>query len=430
MKSSIRRDVALTLEWLLALLIIAGCSEAPVDAGTNQVPKPSKIAIVSGNNQQGKAAQTLGSPVVVLLADKEGKPVEGAKVSFRILSGGGVVSDTIAGANSQGHASAVWTLGTGPEYILKATLVDAAPAAQAVYLYANSNLEIKTSWTSNIDFKLGTRVIPHDNRILESNNFLTFSDASSDDVKIIFSKMAEESFAEIKQSFGIQGNEELRMFKSKMTIFTNKSLNIDQSAFAYGFFLYGQDSEVSIYIGNDDFRYRREVKHETMHAFQWVFGLTGTRGYGKPPTWFAEGIAEYISGGYFTPITTTDQLKEWIEGEGHSNPIYIRDPVEYPVPYEQTWEYYSIFNLAVRYLLDKQGHGRTFHDVRAMYADMLVSGNFNSSFERTMGMSVSYYGEHFFELMNTFIQKVNNAQAATAIRHSPSLSTLPHPDAR
>ncbi|MCP4725559.1 MAG: hypothetical protein GY863_11005, partial [bacterium] len=60
-----------------------------------------------------------------------------------------------------------------------------------------------SKWISGITFYgPGGIVLPHDDRIYESDNFLTFSDASSDAVKREYSKMAEESLAEIMTAFG------------------------------------------------------------------------------------------------------------------------------------------------------------------------------------------------------------------------------------
>lgn len=65
----------------------------------------------------------------------------------------------------------------------------------------------KYQWISGIPFYIDNEKIEHDDRILETDNFLTFSDASSDEIKIIYSQMAEDAFEEIKQAFEIQSSE-------------------------------------------------------------------------------------------------------------------------------------------------------------------------------------------------------------------------------
>lgn len=84
-------------------------------------------------------------------------------------------------------------------------------------------------WISGIPFFIENEKIEHDDRILETENFLTFSDASSDEVKIIYSQMAESAFEEIKQAFEIQSSEELGILRddrsTKITIYSDRYLN-------------------------------------------------------------------------------------------------------------------------------------------------------------------------------------------------------------
>ena len=78
------------------------------------------------------------------------------------------------------------------------------------------------------------------------------------------------------------------------------------------------------------------------------------------------------------------------------------------VPDARIGEYYPMFRLAVRYLLDDAGQGKSFNDVKNMYIDMHSTVNFRSSFESYLGISVEYYENHFFELIATFLNQSNN----------------------
>ena len=174
-----------------------------------------------------------------------------------------------------------------------------------------------------MDFRdIDNEKIEHDDRILETDDFLIFSDASSDEIKIIYSEMAERAFEEIKQAFKIQSSEELGILNddrsTKITIFSDRYLDHSNMAFPTGFLLIALDSPVaSSWFGGDESQlrdwYQRTIKHETMHVMQWLFGLDWdsrlpwSQRWGRtwPEFWFSEGIAEYISGGSFNPIKNT-----------------------------------------------------------------------------------------------------------------------------
>ena len=94
--------------------------------------------------------------------------------------------------------------------------------------------------------------------------------------------MAEDAFDEIKQAFEIQSSEELGILSddrdTKITIFSDRYLNHSNMAFPLGFLLIALDSPIaSSWFGGDQSRlrdwYQRDVKHETMHVMQWLFGL-------------------------------------------------------------------------------------------------------------------------------------------------------------
>jgi len=279
-------------------------------------------------------------------------------------------------------------------------------------------------WISGIPFYIDNEKIEHDDRILETDNFLTFSDASSDEVKIIYSQMTEGAFEEIKQAFKIQSSEELGILNgdrsTKITIFSDRYLNHSTMAFSTGFLLIALDSPIaSSWLEGDESQlrdwYQRTVKHETMHVMQWLFGLDWdsrlpwSQRWGRtwPEFWFSEGIAEYISGGSLQPIETINQVNTWREDPQHINPIRIRRSNDSSVPDSRIGEYYPMFGLAVRYLLDDEGLGKSFADVKEMYLDMRKTGSFRESFEKFMGISVEYYEQHFFDLINDFFNQSN-----------------------
>ncbi len=77
----------------------------------------SRISIVSGQNQAGAAGASLPRPLVVLVTDATGSPVEDVEVLFEVLSGGGSFGGGPSHAvftGADGRASALLTLGPAP----------------------------------------------------------------------------------------------------------------------------------------------------------------------------------------------------------------------------------------------------------------------------------------------------------------------------
>ena len=273
-------------------------------------------------------------------------------------------------------------------------------------------------WISDIPFTINTDTLSHDNRIYETQHFLTFSDGSSDDVKHQYSSMAEESFSELLQAFEITSGTELGITDrtSKITIYSDRYLNHTPMAFAYGFIIGALDSPVYQYWPDwQKERYRNIVKHETMHVLQFLMGLTYERLdlAERPDTWFTEGIAEYVSGGAAIPITDLDQVNEWLTYEDHINPISIHRWSDLPVPDARSGEYYPMFGLALAYLLDERGQGKTLPDVKRMYEELSRGGCFfTEAFEAHMGISVPYFETHFFQLITDYLGVIRLAHSS------------------
>ena len=94
----------------LALLLAAAtlrCSD------NSQPPTASAIEMADGNGQVGIAGQTLPDPLVVLVTDQEGDPVEGVPVQWSAQGAGSVSSATVS-TGSDGRASVSRVLGPDP----------------------------------------------------------------------------------------------------------------------------------------------------------------------------------------------------------------------------------------------------------------------------------------------------------------------------
>jgi len=393
-----------------SIIIVFSCTH---DKSSSVEDITAVLHIVSGENQPGENGETLNDPVVVRATDVNDISLEGVDLYFTIVEGGGTLNPQNMQTDNEGLSEIEWTLGTAPDHILKVYVDDLMYTAEPVYVYAQTDLAIETKWISNINFpRLFDKNVAHDNRILESNHFLVFSDGSSDEAKIRFSKMAEETFYEIMQAFHIQSGEELGILNwdktTKIKIFSNINTNFPYGAFAFntGYVSYALDSQT--YLQLPDLykeNYRRDVKHETMHLLQFLLGLDNLPNL-WPDVWFSEGISVFISNNRIPPANIPE-LNEWRQVPGNENPIRVHDWHNLPIPENQGGRYYPMFGLAVKYLLHEKGHGKTYDDVLDMYKYMASSYlGFPDAFEKYMGMSLKYYEDNFFTLITDFLTRL------------------------
>jgi hypothetical protein len=82
--------------------------QAAAVAGT-----PDTIRAVSPTGQAGRRNQTLPNPLVVMVVDRFGNPVQGAEVAWSVVAGGGEVSGDRVATAPDGTSSVTWTLGSG-----------------------------------------------------------------------------------------------------------------------------------------------------------------------------------------------------------------------------------------------------------------------------------------------------------------------------
>src|SRR6266571_71861 len=89
---------------LLSCAMLGSCGGDPTGV------LPEGLALSSGDEQSGVAGQPLPQPLVVTVADGSGRAVEGARIRWEVISGGGTIS-LFTYADAAGRASAMWYLG-------------------------------------------------------------------------------------------------------------------------------------------------------------------------------------------------------------------------------------------------------------------------------------------------------------------------------
>ena len=97
---------------------LAGCTGDSINAS----PRPGEpgfarntgvqMTIAGGDAQAGTSAQPLPDSLVVRVLDQRKEPVVGGVVNWKVMSGGGSVSQRVTTTDAQGYARTGWTLGT------------------------------------------------------------------------------------------------------------------------------------------------------------------------------------------------------------------------------------------------------------------------------------------------------------------------------
>ena len=352
---------------VLALLLLVACTDSTAGPEIPEaVPQNTwaVIHLVSGTDQAGPEGSFLEDPVVVRVTDGESRPLVGVPLRFSVIHGGGLLhGDWVpqrtvdAVSDAQGYAQVRWRLGTLPEHLLKVSI---SPEVDGVeppfrgppkYVFASMAVPMSLEWTQGLQCRVGNESIPHDNRILETPHFLVFSDASSDDAKIILAAMAEESLHEILELFGIPGTQDLGIDQgdaaTKITIYSDKTLQEEGRAYAFqfGFFSWGPDSGIA-----NSARLRHTVKHEMTHVFRLLWSASeGTSQIWWVEPWMEEGLAEHVAGGCWDPIRSEEDMNEWRAQDDHLNPISIHGWNFFPasvIERSNGYEYYAMFDLA------------------------------------------------------------------------------------
>jgi hypothetical protein len=119
---------------VIALLLLAACSDRVVNADPGLLPAAASMDIVSGQDQTGSPGAQLGSPVVVRVLDADGNPIGGQIVNFKITAGGGSVYAGTALTSGSGVAQEWWTLGPDPgTNTLEARAVDSSTGEKRVF---------------------------------------------------------------------------------------------------------------------------------------------------------------------------------------------------------------------------------------------------------------------------------------------------------
>lgn len=257
-------------------------------------------------------------------------------------------------------------------------------------------------------------VWPHDGHPYETEHFVVYSDGASLKARQRLAALAEEVLVEVVDEMGVDpatmfrfpsSQDKIDIYASRYHVIEVEGLSLGATAYYAGIIIPSYDSDVR----RTDKGVRFALKHEMVHVVEALLkgNFVGDIPVGDPrrmPVWFSEGTAEALSGGATAAPRTLDEVNARIAKYGRINPIAWRvdlPPSEVGDAYPHY--YYPMAHLAVDYLLDADGLGRSPQDLAAVMLDMGTGASFASAFEAHMGLSESEYEAQFWARMDAYL---------------------------
>jgi len=248
----------------------------------------------------------------------------------------------------------------------------------------------------------------HDGRPYSSVYCIVYSDDASYEMKQHMGQLADEKFSRILQLFNFNNLSDFRYppGNSKIEIYINRN-HPENIAWAYwgGFIITIRSSDL---IGHWYNYAVYTATHELTHIFEFL--IEGREMLGTY-VWFKEGIAVYTGcleyPGWQT-IENLYELESWISDNlnvsGQGNPIKIHQNEDFP-PGADWHRYYQFFELAMRYLLDRKGLGKSYRDVLGLFYDMRNGISFPVSFQNHFGISLDDFEIEFYDRMRAYLSQ-------------------------
>ncbi|MEP5612227.1 MAG: hypothetical protein ABJP45_08255 [Cyclobacteriaceae bacterium] len=248
----------------------------------------------------------------------------------------------------------------------------------------------------------------HDGAPYEGENFIVYSDKSSQEWRKTVAELAEESLQDIKANFNIT-DEDFRFVgtqtEKKIHILTNYDQWNIAVAYRDGIIIRSKDGPN--FSGDHD-RWHKVFQHEITHVIEFLL-IGNFNQRNSNSVWMREGFGNY--GARNHRIQTVSELKSWQEKmkdvPGEGNPIRILKWDNFPqsvVDNGTTGEYYGFFELGVRYLLDEEnGNGTSIENLKAYFEDLAEGMGQNSAFSKHFGISVSEFRDNYWTIMEEYL---------------------------
>lgn len=250
---------------------------------------------------------------------------------------------------------------------------------------------------------------PHDGAPFESANFLVYSDRASADARQEVANVAEDLWTDLLDEFDVeQGALRYPAGQDAIHIYAYREYFPQEwgmRAYHGGLIMWSPDHP---HRPTDIDDYGPVVKHELVHVLESL--LRGRDGGVEPmaDTWFSEGLAEAVAGGTAGgAIRDLSRLDQLTAEYGETSPVWFkRDAQATPgAGYDFN---YPMYQLAVEYLLDDQGVGRSLGDAREVFVAMGSGDDFETAFNAHMGVDLGEYERTFFARMEAFLPQHAN----------------------
>lgn len=250
---------------------------------------------------------------------------------------------------------------------------------------------------------------PHDGEPLESDHFIIYSDGASAVAKQELAQLAEATVTEIIDLFALE-NEDVFLYppgQDRIDIYAYRyHFPRRWGGWAYygGMLIFSLDHPERQDLGDTEpHRYHPTLRHELTHVVESL--LKGDNDPNAVHVWITEGLAEAVSGGTAGgSIIDLAQMNALRDAYGSLNPIAMHR-YEYPdIEFVGYYYYYPMFQLAVEYLVDPNGHGKALSDFKNLFLDVRNGVPFPAAFENRFEMRLSEYEDRFFDLMNKYLQ--------------------------
>ncbi len=250
----------------------------------------------------------------------------------------------------------------------------------------------------------------HDGSPVESENFIVYSEASSQEMRQQIAEEAEVAYADIKTIINYEEGEfRFRSdYKTEQIHIMADFQQQNQAGLAYrdGLIIRAKDSPR---FNGDEDRWHKVFQHEITHVVEFL--LIGEFQHRQANTvWMREGFANY--GARNHRIQTLNQLKNWQDlmrnVPGGGNPIEIRIWSDFPaviINSNRTIEYYGFFELTVRYLLDPKGQGKTIDDLKAYFDDLGLGMPVEEAFLKHFEMDMEALQANWWTIMEEYLKE-------------------------
>lgn len=263
------------------------------------------------------------------------------------------------------------------------------------------NIPDKGSWTIYTPYNWS-----HDGEPYQTTYCTVYSDAAGNEMKSDMGEIADESFYKIMQLFTFQNPADFRYPPGYSNIEIYLNINHTENinwAYWGGFIITIKSDEISgPWIDYTLYT----TRHELTHVFEFL--IEGKEVLGTD-FWFREGMAVHtgcLESSIFNTIETLNELELWISenqnSPGKGNPVAVHQYSDLPVGADLD-KYYRVFELALRYILDDKGFGKSYKDIKNLFYEIRNGTPFTSAFQKNLGISLKYYENNFYDLMAAYL---------------------------